>query len=77
MDLIVNFFRTIQDAGAVVMLPIIITIFGMIFRLSFAKAFRSGLTVAIGFAGINLVINLLKEALEAHHKRWLKTGELS
>ncbi|WP_404996982.1 PTS galactitol transporter subunit IIC [Caldifermentibacillus hisashii] len=74
MDLIVNFFRTIQDAGAVVMLPIIITIFGMIFRLSFAKAFRSGLTVAIGFAGINLVINLLKGSLgsasQAMVKNW-------
>lgn len=74
MDFLVNFFRTIQDAGAVVMLPIIITIFGMIFRLSFAKAFRSGLTVAIGFAGINLVINLLKGSLgsasQAMVKNW-------
>ncbi|WP_368993860.1 PTS galactitol transporter subunit IIC [Caldifermentibacillus hisashii] len=74
MDFLVNFFRTIQDAGAVVMLPIIITIFGIIFRLSFAKAFRSGLTVAIGFAGINLVINLLKGSLgsasQAMVKNW-------
>lgn len=74
MDIFLNIFKTIQDAGASVMLPIIITIFGMIFRLPFARAFRSGLIVAIGFIGINLVIGLLKgslgEASQAMVKNW-------
>ncbi len=63
MQIIYNVFNTILDAGAVVMLPIIITIIGLIFRVKLSKAFRSGLTIGIGFAGINLVINMLKSNL--------------
>lgn len=63
MQIFYNIFQTILDAGAVVLLPIIITIIGLIFRVKLSKAFRSGLTIGIGFAGINLVINLLKSNL--------------
>ncbi len=45
--------------GATVMLPIILTIFGMILGQGFGKSFRSGLTIGIGFVGINLVVGLL------------------
>jgi len=41
------------------MLPIIITIFGLVLGQGFTKSFRSGLTIGIGFVGINLVIGLL------------------
>ncbi len=61
MQVIYSIFNTILDAGAVVMLPIIITIIGLIFGIKLSKAFRSGLTIGIGFAGINLVINLMKD----------------
>lgn len=60
MQILYAVFNTILDAGAVVMLPIIITIIGLIFGVKLAKAFRSGLIIGIGFAGINLVINLMK-----------------
>jgi len=63
MQIIYSIFNTILAAGAVVMLPIIITIIGLIFRVKLAKAFRSGLTIGIGFAGINLVINMMKSNL--------------
>ena len=63
MQILYNIFNTILDAGAVVMLPIIITIIGLIFRVKLSKAFRSGLTIGIGFAGINLVINMMKSNL--------------
>lgn len=63
MQFIYSIFNTIMDAGAVVMLPIIITIIGVIFRVKLSKAFRSGLIIGIGFAGINLVINLMKSNL--------------
>ncbi len=56
-------FRALMGAGAIVILPIIITIVGLIVRLKFSKALKAGLTVAIGFAGINLVINLLSTNL--------------
>lgn len=65
MQIVYSIFNTILDAGAgaVVMLPIIITIIGLIFQVKLSKAFRSGLTIGIGFAGINLVINMMKSNL--------------
>ncbi|MDN6731518.1 MAG: PTS galactitol transporter subunit IIC [Atopostipes suicloacalis] len=54
-------FEFLTDAGPTVMLPIIITIIGMIFRLEIAKAFKSGLTLAIGFTGIRLVLNFMTD----------------
>lgn len=49
-------FNALTSLGPVVMLPIIITLFGLLFRLSFGKALRAGVTIGIGFAGINIVI---------------------
>lgn len=63
MSIFYAIFNTIMDAGATVMLPIIITIIGLIFGVKLSKAFRSGLTIGIGFAGINLVINMMKADL--------------
>lgn len=58
-----EFFNYILNAGAAVMLPIIITIIGMIFGLKITKAFKSGLTLAIGFVGIKLIINFMSTNL--------------
>lgn len=58
-----NAFNVLLDAGPTVMLPLIIFVIGLIFGVKPAKAFRSGLTVGIGFAGIKLVINLLSSNL--------------
>lgn len=49
-------FNALTSLGPVVMLPIIITLFGLLFRLSFGRALRAGVTIGIGFAGINIVI---------------------
>ncbi|GAA0731702.1 PTS galactitol transporter subunit IIC [Clostridium oceanicum] len=49
----------ILDLGPTVMMPVIITILGVLFGQKISKAFRAGLTIGIGFAGINLVIGLL------------------
>ena len=45
------------------MLPIIIFVFGLIMRAGFSKSFKSGVTIGIGFTGINLVITLLTDQL--------------
>lgn len=45
--------------GASVVLPVLITIFGLILGLKFGKAFRAGIMIGVGFIGINLVIGLL------------------
>ena len=46
----------ILDLGPTIMLPIIMTLFGMILRQGFKKSFRAGITIGIGFVGVNLVI---------------------
>ena len=59
-DAIYQGFQFFLNAGSLVMLPVIITIIGLVFRVKLSKSFKAGLTIAIGFAGINLVVNLLK-----------------
>ena len=57
--MLLNVIQYILNLGPTVMLPLTITIIGMIFGQGFKKAFRSGITIGIGFVGINLVIGLL------------------
>ncbi len=53
----------ILDLGAATMLPIIMIIFGLILGQGFKKSFKSGITIGIGFVGLNLVIGLLSESV--------------
>ena len=53
----------ILNLGPTVMLPIVITIIGIIFGQGFKKAFKSGVTIGVGFVGINLVLGLLTNNL--------------
>jgi galactitol PTS system EIIC component len=53
----------VLNLGPSVMLPIILTIFGLLLRQRISKAFRAALTIGVGFVGINLVIGLLMGAL--------------
>lgn len=59
MDMIIDFFSFIQGLGVSVVMPIVITILGVILGTGFGKSLRAGLTVGIGFIGLNLVINSL------------------
>lgn len=56
-------FDWLMAAGPTVMLPIIITVIGLIFGLKLGQAFKSGLTLGIGFAGIRLVLDYLASNL--------------
>ena len=49
----------LNDLGAAVALPILITIFAVALGQKFGRALRSGLLIGVGFLGINLVIGLL------------------
>jgi len=53
------FLDYIVNLGASVMMPIIITIFAIILGAKVGKSLRAGLTVGVGFIGLNLVIGLL------------------
>lgn len=55
----------IVDLGASVMLPIVILILGLLLGQGIGKSLRAGITIGIGFVGINLVISLLTENLGA------------
>ncbi|MDD7382899.1 MAG: PTS transporter subunit IIC [Peptoniphilaceae bacterium] len=61
MQILYDIFNKLLNAGAYVMLPIIITAIGFIFGMKLSKAFKSGITVAIGFVGIKLVVDMLAE----------------
>src|SRR3954449_10177893 len=45
--------------GAPVMMPLIVTLLGLALKQGFAKSFRAGLTVGVGFIAIGLVVGLL------------------
>lgn len=53
----------IVDLGPTVMLPVIIFIIGILLGQGIGKSLRAGLTVGIGFVGIDLVISLMTENL--------------
>lgn len=53
----------IINLGASVFLPILFFIFGLLLRIKPGKAFKAGLTIGIGFIGLNLVIGLLGDQL--------------
>ncbi|MCL2588752.1 MAG: PTS sugar transporter subunit IIC [Oscillospiraceae bacterium] len=59
MQIIINFFETVAGFGASVMMPIIIFIFGLCLRAGVGKSLRAGLTVGVGFIGLNLVIGMM------------------
>lgn len=64
MEQIMNIVNAILDLGPTVMLPILITIFGLILGMGFGKSLRSGIMIGIGFAGLGLVIDFLVSVLE-------------
>lgn len=61
-----QFFATVQNVlnlGATVILPIMITIMALFFRMNFVKALKAALLVSVGFAGLNLVTGLLSTTI--------------
>ena len=77
MDIILGAIQYIVDLGATVMLPIIIFIIGLCLRQGVAKSLRAGLTVGIGFVGVNLVITLMTENLAKAAKAMAENFHLS
>jgi PTS system galactitol-specific IIC component len=74
MSAIKAVFDFITGFGPSVMMPIIITLLGLALGAKFGKALRAGITVGIGFIGINVIIGLLFRnfgpAVEAMVKNW-------
>ncbi|MDR0690007.1 MAG: hypothetical protein LBG08_07065 [Spirochaetaceae bacterium] len=56
---IISFFGYVQNLGVSVVMPIVLFVFGVILRAGVGKSLRAGLTVGVGFIGLNLVIGLM------------------
>ena len=54
-----SIIKGILDVGAVVILPIVMLILCLIFRIPFGKSLKAGLMIGIGFSGLSLVIGCL------------------
>lgn len=52
-------FKEIIDAGPTILLPIIILLLGLAFRLKIAEAVKSAIVVGVGYAGLKLVVGFL------------------
>ncbi len=67
MEAILNAINAIGDflntVGPLIVLPIVITVLGIIMGLRPGRAFRSGLVVAIAFVGIFLTVGLLGDTV--------------
>lgn len=57
MQVIVESLNWISKLGPMVMMPMIIFILGLIFRVKMNTLVKSALTIGVGFAGVTIVIN--------------------
>lgn len=64
MQIALNFFQTFVNLGAAVMLPVVIAILGLFFRMKLGQAIKSGLLVGIGFQGLCLAVGLLTTTIQ-------------
>lgn len=64
MDALLSFFQGFTNLGAAVMLPVVIAILGIFFRMKIGQAIKSGLLVGIGFQGLCLAVNLLTSTIQ-------------
>ena len=53
MEFILSVFQFIQGLGVAVVMPIVIFILGLCFKTGVGKSLRAGLTVGVGFIGLN------------------------
>ena len=64
MELIQNAVAWFLSLGSTVIVPIILILLGLIFRVGWQKAIRGGVTVGVGLAGLFLVVDLIVGALQ-------------
>lgn len=74
MHMVLEGFEWIQSLGANVMMPIVISIIGICMKAGVGRSIRAGLTVGVGFFGLNLVLDIfgtfVAPAAEAMIANW-------
>lgn len=74
METISQTVQSILKVGAVALLPLMILFLGLIFKVNFIKALKSGLMVGIGFQGLQLVVGFLVTTLTPVIKHYSAAG---
>lgn len=74
MEFINNIIQAILDMGSTAVLPIMILLLGLFFRMKFFPALKSGITVGIGFIGLNLCVDLLFATIGPIAEYWTSVG---
>jgi galactitol PTS system EIIC component len=64
MDIIQNSVGWFLGLGPTVIVPIVLILMGLLFRVGWQKAIRGGVTTGIGLAGLFLVVDLIIGALQ-------------
>ena len=64
MQTLLNIMHVITSMGASAILPLVIFILGLVFRMKITAAIKSGIMVGIGFIGLTVVVNLLSTSLQ-------------
>ena len=64
MDMLLEFFQGFVGLGAAVLLPVVICLLGLFFRMKIGQAIEAGLFVGIGFQGLCLAVNLLINTIQ-------------
>lgn len=74
MDMLKGIMFTITSMGATAILPLVIFLLGLLFRMKVGAAIKSGITVGIGFIGLGLVVGLLNTSLHPAITYYAKIG---
>jgi PTS system galactitol-specific IIC component len=64
MEIIQSAVGWFLGLGSTVIVPIVLIILGLAFRVGWQKAIRGGITAGIGLAGLNLIVNLIVGSLQ-------------
>ena len=59
LEVIASAFAKVSGLGSMVMVPIMFMLVSLVFGVGIAKSFKVGLTIGIGFLGLNLAIGLI------------------
>ena len=74
MDILLKAVQALLNMGAVALLPIMICILGLVFRMKFGASLKAGLMVGIGFQGLSLTVGLLTATIEPITQYYQKMG---
>ena len=74
MEAATQVVQAILNVGATALLPIMILLLGLFFRVKFIDALKAGLLVGVGFKGVSLVVSFLVSTLDPVIQHYVNEG---